>query len=194
MWRYALLLTPFAFGACALLVDTTGLQGDAGSPSDAGDAAAGNLLANGDFEQGTAACGPGWSPSNGTMSRSTTAHSGSFSCEVCPTSSKTVSLSATPSPSVSIVAGASFYAQVWVMLEGTSTSEVRIDVEELVSGGRTLVYQKGNATSTSWQLIQANTGGVVAGGTGMTFTITDVGKDGGVPSCVLVDDAQLMAQ
>jgi hypothetical protein len=192
-------LTVFALtaqSACSLLVDTSDLRsGSEGGANeggaDASDASSPiNLLTNGNFDEGTAACGPGWT-SSGTMKRSTIAHSGAYSCEVCPINGG-VSLSA--SPSLSIAGGATFYAQAWVMLEGTSSSSIRLDLEELVSGGGTLAFKPGNASNTGWQLLQQNTSPAKAGGTGITFAIYDIGIDGGLPSCVLIDDAQLIAQ
>src|SRR5206468_2542035 len=41
------------------------------------------ILQNGGFEEGQGGCGPGWLGDRATLTRSTTAHSGTYSCEVC---------------------------------------------------------------------------------------------------------------
>jgi len=197
MRRFGLALVALcALEACSLFFDTGSLQsGNGDSSNDAGtdDSGAGNLLVNGGFEEGTAACGPGWSPTTGTMKRSTDAHSGSFSCELCPAGSGG-SLTTTPDPKFSLGSSTALYAEVWVKVESAATGAVVLDVEENVGGGGTLVFQKGSTTLTDWQLINANAYKPKDGGTGVTFDIQDQGIDGGTPSCILIDDARLLIQ
>jgi len=197
MRRFGLALVALgALEACSLFFDTGSLQsGNGDSSNDAGtdDSGAGNLLVNGGFEEGTAACGPGWSPTTGTMQRSTDAHSGSFSCELCPAGSAG-SLTTTPDPKFSLGSSTALYAEVYVKVEGTATSVVVLDVEELVSAGSTLVNQKLTTLGAGWHLINANAYKPKDGGTGVTFDIQDQGIDGGTPSCILIDDARLLVQ
>jgi len=55
----------FSSGAASLTVSNLANANAAAMRFD--DSGAGNLLVNGGFEEGTAACGPGWSPTTGTV-------------------------------------------------------------------------------------------------------------------------------
>ena len=190
---------------CALVTDLNDLRGvasgdatsdgagtdvEAGEITDGGDA---SLLPNGDFEQGTAGCGPGWIATNGTLTRSSTAHSGAASCEVCVSAGDWTNVHASPRPVVDPPASATYSAQVWLKVEDSSVvSEVALDIEESTQGG-TLAWQPGDPANTTWQLVQASTKPAVAGGTDVDFSVHLILNDGGA-GCVLIDDAELVRQ
>ena len=200
MRRFALIAVALCGqGACSLVYDVGSLQsgGDAASnDSGADDSGAPSELVNGGFEQSGGGCGPGWSPSSGaTMNRSSIAHSGSSSCELCSNGTSSASLSATPTPAFPLAPSTTLYAEAWVKVEGTSSSQIVLDVEEIVSGGETLVNQPGAPQLTGWQKLSSyNLSPPKDGGTGASFAIHDTGIDGGPPSCVLIDDVVLTVQ
>jgi hypothetical protein len=159
------------------------------------DSGAPNLVVNGGFENGTGGCGTGWGGGgsySASFQRSSIAHGGSSSCEICPlAASGTASFALGLNNSFETVAG-SYYAEAWLHapVDASTTGETGIQVFlTFDDGGEPPDYQGSEiAPNDGW--VATSEGFNTDGDGQMTLQIhTYVG--GG---CVLVDDVAIYAQ
>jgi hypothetical protein len=156
---------------------------------DAGIAGPANLLVNGGFEEGVAACGPGWSPDRTTLTRSTDARTGSASCLVCLGAGKTIgNVFPTQNALSAAKAGDTYLAEAWVAA-APDTPAARMSIQLLVDGTN-LAF--GSVTpEPGWQLVQIQG---AAGHDGTLNFALRVRHDDGPPACYLVDDVVVIKQ
>jgi hypothetical protein len=164
-----------------------------GSPGDAGDAGtdatsgATNLVTNPGFESAGGGCGAGWTSYGATLTLSTTAHSGSSSCQVCAIDPDAgASMQITSTTLTNVKAGAMYSTEAWLRtVPGQPTTGIagaQIYVDEI--GGGQQYYQASSPTPSATWTPSNGAFTVQADGT-LKFDVHVYYPMGG---CVLIDD------
>jgi hypothetical protein len=189
--RLALVAALVGVASCSALTSLDDLRGGASNDSGSSDAPAGELFTNPDFEEGTGGCGPGWYGDRATLTRSTTAHKGQYSCQVCVQSGETLfNFFPTATSLASAQPGETYFASLWVStVAGQPVNEIgaQLDVDS-----NNLAFQGGDVNAApGWQQVQLN--GVVQAAGEINFAVHG-GTDTAGSGCYLLDDMTLVKQ
>jgi hypothetical protein len=187
----ALSLIACAVASCSLL-DFGGLERvHDGGGADAGDAGT-NLATNGGFEDGAGGCGVNWT--GDAITRSTTARTGSASCEVCGPTQSGYSITQVASIAA-VVPGASYYAEAWIHAPVDDAGAADPSVQLFLTmndGAGTYIAGSTSAVlpaSGTWTMLNATH---VAEGNAATATVTVNGS--AMKDCFLIDDVLVVRQ
>ncbi len=171
-------------------------DGSSAPPDASADSGPVNLLVNPGFENGVVGCGVGWNATDGTIARSSVAHSGTYSCEVCPdlSSGGTGFVLVSGAQVTATTPNQSFAAAAWIHESssgGGGPAQGRIELWVTTpDGGNDYPTSTGVGGTATWQQItlQAQTSNV---GDQIQFSVAvDITSAG----CLLVDDVALYAQ
>jgi hypothetical protein len=177
-------------------LDSGGGRAEA-SADDAGvDAGGGgtNVVVNPGFEDGTGGCGIGWSVNMGTLVRSSTAHSGQYSCQVC---GSTAGYYLYPdSPEVADAAtGDSYYLAAWISLPPGADPDAGAFTQLMFAdnSNNDLTDNGGLNDPTTWQLMDL-TYAVTSDVAGMPLFLLIEGGAAAGNTCFLIDDVVMSKQ
>ena len=159
-----------------------------GSTSD--ESGTSSLFVNGSFEEGAGGCGIGWAPNYGcTIQRSSIAHSGSYSCEVCTTNNGNDSFAISPIAPANVAPG-SYYGEVWLHDDhDADIGSAGLQVFSSLPDGGSDYFQAQIITPGPTWAVSSETFVVEASGQ-MTLQIHNYEPNG----CILVDDVSVYAQ
>ncbi len=160
-------------------------------PTDASDGAADsgvtNLVTNPGFETGGGGCGPGWTSYGSILTRSTTAHGGASSCQICPDmpdSGNAMQITATTM--LDVKAGQLYSIEAWLRTADGEppTGAAGAQIYVMPQAGMQQYYQASTVTpSASWT--PSNGSFSVQADGKLEFDVHVYYPNGG---CVLVDD------
>jgi hypothetical protein len=185
-------------------------DGQAGSGSSSGSASSSsggpqNLLQNPGFEENTGTgCGPDWVANLGNIQTSPVAHSGKYSCMLCPNSSApgaVFELLYTGTPATGPV-GTSLQAGAWFMFapsdagpgDGAPTAQLQLGYT-YGAGSQQYTGDTPSYVTESWQPATTNLL-LDAGNESVQLIVLFAYQPGvmGTGGCVLIDDTSLIAQ
>ncbi len=148
-----------------------------------------SLVTNGGFEEGSAACGPGWRTDRTTMSRATTKKGGMYGCLVCGTPGNPVG-NVFPQNAVlaAAKAGDGFYAEAWVAAPptgATATMAMQMSIDSANLDYNSVLPQP------SYQLVQLQG---TADADGQLYFALRLNNPPAGTGCYLVDDIVVIRQ
>lgn len=149
-----------------------------------------SLVDNGAFEEGIAGCGPGWRADRTTLTRSTTARGGHYSCLVCIVPGNTIG-NVFPLNDVLLNAkkDQTFYAEAWVAAPPSGPSGT-MAMQLLVDSANVDYAQV--EPQPAWQKVQLQGKASIDGELNFALRITvDSTSDSG---CYLVDEVVVLQQ
>lgn len=173
-------------------VTESGTDGSVSSEAGAADAAAPNLLTNGDFELGCAA----WGTAFGQVKADSTARSGAGSCKFCMNDNWEAFLEQTVSTPVA--ANETYFAEVWTqgVLSPAELENAGFEGEEVWVSSKNAGLSKGprGQVGATWQRVTSLVK-TTAASDSVTISYrlqqAQPAKQTGGVVCVLVDDASL---